>query len=94
MIHYTILQHKWMLINNSMNEKSKVTGNLVVVINDNVEKALRKFKKKVAESGLLQEVRERETYEKPTTRRKKARNAAVRRWRKRLADEQLPKKYF
>jgi small subunit ribosomal protein S21 len=77
-----------------MNEKSKVTGNLVVVINDNVEKALRKFKKKVAESGLLQEVRERETYEKPTTRRKKARNAAVRRWRKRLADEQLPKKYF
>jgi len=88
------LQHKWMLINNSMNEKSKVTGNLVVVINDNVEKALRKFKKKVAESGLLQEVRERETYEKPTTRRKKARNAAVRRWRKRLADEQLPKKYF
>ena len=83
-----------MLINNSMNEKSKVTGNLVVVINDNVEKALRKFKKKVAESGLLQEVRERETYEKPTTRRKKARNAAVRRWRKRLADEQLPKKYF
>ena len=77
-----------------MNEKNKVTGNLVVVINDNVEKALRKFKKKVAESGLLQNLRERETYEKPTTRRKKAHNAAVRRWRKRLSDEQLPKKLF
>lgn len=77
-----------------MNEKNKVTGNLVVVINDNVEKALRKFKKKVAESGLLQDLRERETYEKPTTRRKKAHNSAVRRWRKRLSDEQLPKKLF
>lgn len=77
-----------------MNEKTKVTGNLVVVINDNIEKALRKFKKKVAESGLLQELRERETYEKPTTRKKKAHNAAVRRWKKRLADEQLPKKFF
>ena len=77
-----------------MNEKNKVTGNLVVVINDNVEKALRKFKKKVAESGLLQNLRERETYEKPTTRRKKAHTAAVRRWRKKLSDEQLPKKFF
>jgi small subunit ribosomal protein S21 len=77
-----------------MNEKFKVNGNLVTVINENVEKALRKFKKKVAESGLLQELRERETYEKPTTRRKKAHNAAVRRWRKRLSDEQLSKKLF
>jgi ribosomal protein S21 len=32
-----------------MNEKFKVNGNLVTVINENVEKALRKFKKKVAE---------------------------------------------
>lgn len=77
-----------------MNEKLKVNGNLVIVTNDNVEKALRKFKKKVAESGLLQELRERETYVKPTTRRKKAHNSAVRRWRKRLSDEQLPKKLF
>jgi small subunit ribosomal protein S21 len=77
-----------------MNEKYKINGNLVVVINDNVEKALRKFKKKVTESGLLQELRERETYEKPTTRRKKAHNAAVRRWCKKLSAEQLPKKLF
>ena len=76
-------------------EKSnKVTGNLVVVQHDNVEKALRKFKKKVAESGLLQNLRERETYEKPTTRRKKAEAAAKRRWKKKLADETLPKKLY
>lgn len=75
-------------------KSNKVTGNLVYVTHDNVEKALRKFKKKVAESGLLQELRERETYEKPTTRRKKAKSAAKRRWKKKLADEQLPKKLF
>lgn len=72
----------------------KVNGNIVYVTHDNVEKALRKLKKKVQESGTLQILRERETYEKPTTRRKKAKNAAVRRWKKKLADEQLPKKYF
>ena len=73
---------------------NKVTGNLVIVTHDNVEKALRKFKKKVAESGLLQNLRERETYEKPTTRRKKAKAAAKRRWKKKLADEHLPKKMY
>ena len=72
----------------------KIIGNLVFVTNDNVEKALRKLKKKVQESGTLQTLRERETYEKPTTRRKKAKNSAIRRWKKKLADEQLPKKLF
>jgi small subunit ribosomal protein S21 len=75
-------------------KRNKITGNLVVVGNDNVEKALRKFKKKVADSGLLQDLRERETYEKPTTRRKKAKAAARRRWKKKLSDEQLPKKLY
>lgn len=73
---------------------NKITGNRVIVVNDNVEKALRKFKKKVADSGLLQDLREREHYEKPTTARKKAKSAAKRRWKKRLADEQLPKKLY
>jgi small subunit ribosomal protein S21 len=78
-----------------MNDKPyKFIGNLVFVTNDNVEKALRKFKKKVQESGTLQTLREKETYEKPTTRRKKSKNAAIRRWKKKLADEQLPKKLF
>jgi len=72
----------------------KVTGNLVIVTQDNVEKALRKFKKKVADSGLLQDLREREHYEKPTTARKKAKAAARRRWKKKLSMEQLPKKMY
>jgi small subunit ribosomal protein S21 len=72
----------------------QLTGLKVEVVNDQVEKALRKFKKKVTESGLLQELREREFYEKPTTARKKAKNQAVRRWQKKVAAETLPKKMY
>jgi small subunit ribosomal protein S21 len=80
----------------SYNSKQNVIcrGNTVTVTNDNVEKALRKFKKKVLESGLLRELKERETYEKPTTARKKAKAAAKNRWRKKLASESLPKKLY
>ncbi len=66
----------------------------VVVKDDNVERALRKFKKKIQESGLLDELRGRETYEKPTTERKRKKGAARARWRKQLRDQQLPKKLY
>ena len=66
----------------------------VVVRDDNVERALRKFKKKIQEQGLLEELRGRETYEKPTTRRKRKKGAASARWRKKLRDQQLPKKLY
>lgn len=61
---------------------------------DNVERALRKFKKKIQESGLMDELRQRETYEKPTTERKRLKGAARARWRKKLRDQQLPKKLY
>ena len=54
----------------------KLRGASVIVQHDNVEKALRKFKKKIMESGLLNELREREFYEKPTTERKRKKNQA------------------
>jgi small subunit ribosomal protein S21 len=66
----------------------------VVVRDGNVEKALRKFKKKIQESGLLNELRERETYEKPTTERKRKKSVARNRWRKQLRSQQLPKKLY
>ena len=66
----------------------------VKVPDGNVEKALRKFKKKIQESGLLEELRERETYEKPTTERKRKKGAAAARWRKQLRSQQLPKKLY
>ena len=72
----------------------KLYGKAVIVKDGNVEKALRKFKKKVQDSGLLQELRDRETYEKPTTRKKRKKSAARNRWRKQLAAQTLPKKLY
>ena len=72
----------------------KLYGKRVLINDGNVEKALRKFKKKVQESGLLEELRARETYEKPTTTRKRKKGAAQARWRKQLRSQQLPKKLY
>ena len=66
----------------------------VEVKDGNVEKALRKFKKKIQEQGLLIELKERETYEKPTTRRKRKKSVAKNRWQKQLRSQQLPKKLY
>jgi small subunit ribosomal protein S21 len=66
----------------------------VLVKDGNVEKALRKFKKKIQEQGLLIELKERETYEKPTTRRKRKKASAKNRWQKQLRSQQLPKKLY
>ena len=72
----------------------KLYGRAVLVKDGNVERALRKFKKKIQESGLLEDLRARETYEKPTTERKRKKGAARARWRKQLRSQQLPKKQY
>jgi small subunit ribosomal protein S21 len=66
----------------------------VYVKDDNLEKAMRKFKKKVNDSGILQTLKEKEFYEKPTSIRKRAKSAAINRWNKKIANQQLPKKLF
>ena len=43
------------------------------------EQALRKFKRKVNDSGVLKEARERMTYEKPSDKRNRKRKAAIKR---------------
>jgi small subunit ribosomal protein S21 len=69
-------------------------GRKVLVQDGNVEKALRKFKKKISDDGLLQEVQERRFYTKPTEKRKVAKAQAKSRWKRQLRDQQLPKKLF
>ena len=69
-------------------------GRSVLVNDGNVEKALRKFKKKIAGSGVLQELRERETYIKPTTKRKTAKSMAKKRWQRQVREQQLPPKKY
>jgi small subunit ribosomal protein S21 len=72
----------------------KLHGKSVLVTDDNVERALRKFKKKVNESNILNELREREFYEKPTSLRKRRKASARNRWQKYLDGQALPKKMY
>ena len=72
----------------------KLRGRSVLVQDGNVDKALRKFKKKIQESGILDDLRSREFYTKPTTTRKLKASAAKQRWRKKLREQELPKKQF
>ena len=67
------------------NDKFEKRGLSVEVRNNDVAFALRKFKKKLQEDGILQELRQREFYEKPTTKRAKAKKAGIARWKKKLA---------
>ena len=53
-----------------------IPGIAVVVQNGNVDAALRKFKKKVQEEGIIQEVRSRQEYVKPSEKRRKAKAAS------------------
>ena len=43
----------------------------IKVNNGNIEDALKRFKRQCARNGVLQEVRKREHYEKPSVKRKK-----------------------
>ena len=71
-----------------------IKGRRVIVTDGNVEKALRKFKKKITDQNLLQELRDREQYVKPSIHRKVDKGLAKRRWQKYLRDQSLPKKLF
>ena len=76
-------------------EKNKFKGCRVTVKdNEPLAVALRRFKRKVDESKVLETVREKEFYEKPTTGRKRKKGAAQARWRKQLREQQLPPKLY
>jgi ribosomal protein S21 len=71
-----------------------IKGTHVIVTDGTFEKSLRKFKKKVTELGILQDIRDRQEYVKPTTRRKIAKSQAVKRWKRYLRDQTLPTKPY
>jgi len=75
-------------------KRDKHRGMTVIVEDGKFEKAMRLFKKKVDDSGLLKELRDREAYVKPTIRRKLAKNAARKRWQKYLESQELPQKHY
>jgi small subunit ribosomal protein S21 len=86
--------YKENILRNLKGKRIKEFGSTVVVEDGKFEKAIRQFKKKVEESGLLMDLRERQAYIKPTTKRKVAKNAAKKRWKKKLALQSMPPKMY
>ena len=69
---------------------SKDAGLSVTVRGDSPHefmKALRKFKRKVNESGVIQDYRDKQYYEKPSDKRRKAKKAAIRRQQRALQEQ-------
>ena len=74
--------------------EKRYDGSKVEVQDGKFESALRLFKRKIDANGLIQEVRERMEYVKPTTKKKMAKGRAKARWRKYLASQGMPKKLY
>ena len=75
------------------NTESKGKGIYVEVRNGDAMKAIRIFKKKVQEEGIIQEYRERQHYVKPSEKKRKAKAAGRKRWQKKQEKLQAERGY-
>lgn len=57
-------------------------GLRVEVHNNDLTKALRKLKKKIADDGIMQDIKTKEYFESKSVKRRKAKEAAIRRFKK------------
>ncbi len=62
--------------------------------NEPFDVVMRRFRRTVERTGLIQELKSRMAYEKPTTERKRKKAAAVARLRKQIRCAQLPNKFY
>ena len=51
----------------------------IIVRNNNVEKALRVLKRKIKKNGLMQELKERQYYQKPSEKKRLAKKRGIKR---------------
>lgn len=74
---------------------NRIKGTCVVLKEgEDVDRAIRRFKNKVEESGVLKDLQKKEFYEKPTTARKRKKAAGRARYLKKLEKMQMPVKQF
>ena len=76
------------------NAAIRVPGLKVWVQHNDVDRALRKLKKKVANAGIVRELKEREYYEKPSERRRKQKARAIKRWEKKISTDLKKQAYI
>jgi small subunit ribosomal protein S21 len=60
----------------------------IEVRNNNVDRAIRLMKRKLAEEGFFKEIQERKFYEKPSDRKRRLKRAAVARHRRAVRERQ------
>lgn len=75
-----------------MNRKHNngLQGRRVEVIDGQFDKALRKFRKKVENSGVLKDLQDKEFYTPPSEKRVRREEQAKKRWQKYLKSQTLP----
>ena len=73
---------------NNKKEFDKKPQGLQVFVRDgeDINRALRKLKKKVEAAGLLKEIRDRQYYQKPSEKRRIAKKAGIMRWKKKTKE--------
>ncbi|TDI29006.1 MAG: 30S ribosomal protein S21 [Acidobacteria bacterium] len=59
--------------------------NVEVKVKDDLEKALRKFRRKYEAAGILRDIKQNMAWEKPSERRRRKKRQSIRRLRKQLA---------
>ena len=74
-------------MNKNQNDQG-LRGTYVEVRNNDFPKALRKFKKKIQDDGILQEMRKKEFFVSKGTQRRLDKLAAIRRYKKNRAKDQ------
>lgn len=77
------------------NFENKLRGRSVSMKeHENINQLLKRFKKKIDDSNVLEDIKQKEAYDKPSIYRKKALASAKARWRKRVKEDQLPPKLY
>ncbi len=71
---------------NKFRDGRKTRGITVEVRNDDFNRALRTWSKKVQDSGILKEVKERMSYEPPAVERQRLKKQARKRWERQVED--------
>ena len=74
------MQHREQIMSNRFRDGKKPRGITVEVKGDDFGRALRTWSKKVQDSGLLKEVKERMSYEPPAVRKQRLKKQARKRW--------------
>lgn len=73
-------------MSNRYRDTKKHRGIVVEVRNDDFGRALRTWSKKVQDTGLLKEVKERMAYEKPAELKQRMKKQARKRWERAVED--------